>query len=218
MAERVNQRKLLEQLAGVAKALGHEYRLELLELLGQRERNVDELTRLTGIRLASVSQHLQQLRRMGLISARKEGTRVYYTLADEQVTALLGMLREVAERNIAELQRMTEQYFHDSNALDAIDSTELLERLRAGMVTLIDVRPPEEFSAGHLPGAINIPAEELEARLGELPRDQEIVAYCRGPYCALSVEAVRLLRKRGRRAYRFEYGFPEWKAEGLPVQ
>ena len=218
MAERVNQRKLLEQLAGVAKALGHEYRLELLELLGQRERNVDELTRLTGIRLASVSQHLQQLRRMGLISARKEGTRVYYTLADEQVTALLGMLREVAERNLTEVQRMTEQYFHDSDALDAIDSTELLERLRAGMVTLIDVRPPEEFAAGHLPGAINIPAEELEARLDELPAEQEIVAYCRGPYCALSVEAVRRLRAQGRQAYRLEQGFPEWKAEGLPVQ
>ena len=218
MAELVNQRKLLEQLAGVAKALGHEYRLELLELLGQRERNVDELTRLTGIRLASVSQHLQQLRRMGLISARKEGTRVYYTLADEQVTALLDMLREVAERNLTEVQRMTEQYFHDSDARDAIDSTELLERPRAGMVTLIDVRPPEEFAAGHLPGAINIPAEELEARLDELPAEQEIVAYCRGPYCALSVEAVRQLRAQGRQAHRFEQGFPEWKAEGLPVQ
>ncbi|ABM61429.1 ArsR/SmtB family transcription factor [Halorhodospira halophila] len=218
MAEPINQRKLLEQLAGIGKALGHAYRLELLELLAQRERNVDELTRLTGIPLASVSQHLQQLRRTGMISARKEGTRVYYTLADEQVTALLGMLREVAERNIAEVRRMTEQYSHDSEALDAIGSEELLERLRAGMVTLIDVRPPEEFAAGHLPGAINIPAEELEAHLDELPAGREIVAYCRGPYCALSIDAVRQLRTRGRQAYRLARGFPEWKAQGLPVQ
>ncbi len=218
MGEQSGQRKLFEQFASVAKALGHEYRLELLELVAQGERSVEALTQLTGLPVGTVSQHLQQLRRTGLVAARKEGKYVYYSLADDEVLELMASLRRVAQRNVAEVQRLVEQYFHDQTALDALSPSDLLERLRAGMVTLLDVRPREEYAAGHLPGAVNIPLDELEQRLQELPADQEVVAYCRGPYCALSIEAVQRLRDRGVKALRLEEGYPEWRADGFPVQ
>ncbi|MFP4147554.1 MAG: ArsR/SmtB family transcription factor [Halorhodospira sp.] len=215
----MQRRKLFEQFASVAKALGHEYRLELLELVAQGERSVEALTRLTGLPVGSVSQHLQQLRRAGLVTARKEGKYVYYTLADDQVLTLIAALRSVAERNVAEVRRLTEQYFEgDGNNLKTLSSQELLEQLRAGTVTLLDVRPQEEYEHGHLPGAINIPVEELEARLQELPEGQQVVAYCRGPYCALALDAVQRLRQHGVKIARLDEGYPEWKAEGLPIQ
>lgn len=213
-----HKRQLFGQFAAVARALGHEYRLELLEFIAQGERSVEALTRLTGLPVATVSQHLQQLRRAGLVLARKEGKYVHYRLAGDEVVMLLGALRTVAARNVAEVQRLVDRYFHDTGALEAISATELLDRLRAGTVTLLDVRPSEEFAAGHLPGAINIPLDELERRLRDLPAGQEIVAYCRGPYCALSLDAVQLLRRKGLKAVRFEQGYPEWKAAGMPVQ
>lgn len=218
MGEHNGQRKLFEQFASVAKALGHEYRLELLELVAQGERSVEALTQLTGLPVGTVSQHLQQLRRTGLVAARKEGKYVYYSLADDEVLELMGSLQRVAQRNVAEVQRLVEQYFHDQTALDALSPADLLERLRAGMVTLLDVRPREEYAAGHLPGAVNIPLDELEQRLQELPAEQEVVAYCRGPYCALSIEAVQRLRHQGVNALRLEEGYPEWRADGFPVQ
>lgn len=213
-----HKRQLLGQFAAVAKALGHEYRLELLEFVAQGERSVEALTRLTELPVATVSQHLQQLRRAGLVQARKEGKYVYYRLAGDEVVTLLDDLRTVAERNVAEVRLLVEQYFRCSDELEAIPAAELLERLRSGTVTLLDVRPSEEFAAGHLPGAINIPLDELERRLRELPAGREVVAYCRGPYCALSHEAVQLLRREGLKALRFEQGYPEWKAAGMPVR
>ena len=218
MGEHSGQRRLFEQFASVAKALGHEYRLELLELVAQGERSVESLAQLTGLPVGTVSQHLQQLRRTGLVAARKGGKYVYYCLADDEVLELMGSLQRVAQRNVAEVHRLVEQYFHDQTALDALSPADLLERLRTGMVTLLDVRPREEYAAGHLPDAINIPLDELEQRLQELPAKQEVVAYCRGPYCALSIEAVQRLRRQGVKASRLEEGYPEWRAGGFPVQ
>lgn len=209
----IPRRRILEHLAALAKALGHPYRLELLEVVAQGERSVEALSRLTELPMATVSQHLQQLRRNRLVDTRKEGTYVYYSLADEAVLELLSSLGRVAERNLAEVQQLVRSYYHDPETLERVPATELVQRMHEGRVTLLDVRPPEEYEAGHLPGAINIPLEELARRLGELPADTEVVAYCRGAYCALSVEAVRLLRKRGLAARRLETSYPEWKAE-----
>ncbi len=211
------KRRVLEQFAIIAKAFGHEYRLELLELVAQRERSVEALTQLTQLPVGSVSQHLQQLRRAGLVSARKEGKYVYYSLADAEVLTLMATLRRVAERNLAEVNQLVAQYFDDHQELDTLSPEQLLERLQRDEVTLIDVRPPEEYASGHLPGAINIPVEELEAHLQDLPAGQQVVAYCRGPFCALSRDAVRRLRQSGIDATRLNQGFPEWKAEGLPI-
>jgi len=202
------KRRLLEQLAGVAKALGHEYRLELVDLVSQSERSVEALTQLTGLPVATVSQHLQQLKRAGLVTARKDGKYVYYRVSDDSVATLIAALRTVAENNLAEVQRLVRAYFGQTEGLESIDREELVERLKAGSVVLLDVRPAEEFAAGHLPGAINIPTDELEQHLADLPTDREIVAYCRGPYCALSVEAVKTLTERGLKARRLEDGYP----------
>lgn len=211
MQETASKRQLLQHLATAAKGLGHEYRLELLELVAQGERSVEALTHLTGLPLGTVSQHLQQLRRAGLVTTRKEGKYVYYSLSDDRVLALLNALREVAEANIAEMKHLLSAYYRDEPALEPVHADNLLARLRDDSVTLLDVRPPEEFEAGHIPGALNIPIEELEQRLGELDQGREVVAYCRGPYCALSVEAVRLLQSHGVRAVRLQEGYPEWK-------
>ena len=218
MHAREQKRALLAHFASVAKALGHEYRLELLELIAQGERTVEALTELMGLPVGTVSQHLQQLRRTGLVMARKEGKYVYYSLAGDEVPTLLAALRHVAEQNLAEIREMVDRYFRGEAHLEAVTTEELLERLRDGVVTLLDVRPPEEFEAGHLPGAVNIPLEELEQRLGELPPEREVVAYCRGPYCALALDAVERLRREGVDATRLEEGYPEWKARGFPVE
>jgi rhodanese-related sulfurtransferase/predicted transcriptional regulator len=209
---------MFEQLAMVARALGSAHRLELLELLAQTERSVEELAGLTGLSIANASQHLQQLRRVGLVEGRRDGKRVIYKLADEEVVVLLGALSRVTQRNVGAVEKVLNSYFRERDNLEAISRKELVRRMRDGLVTLIDTRPPEEFAAGHLPNAINLPLGQLMRRLRELPRDQEIVAYCRGPYCVFSYEAVAELRKRVFKAFRLEDGYPEWKGAGLPVE
>jgi len=209
---------IFEHFATVARSLGSAHRLELLELLAQTERSVEQLAGLSGLTLANASQHLQQLRRAGLVEGRRDGKRVLYRLADGDVVALLGALRRITERNVGAVEKVLNSYFRERDSLEPVARTELLRRMRDRLVTVIDTRPPEEFAAGHLPGALNVPLRELEHRLRDLPRDQEIVAYCRGAYCVLSYEAVAELRKRGFTASRLEEGYPEWKAAGLPVE
>ncbi len=209
---------LLTQLATVAKALGHAHRLELLELVAQGERGVDALADLAGLTMGNASQHLQQLRRAGLLTSRRDGKQVLYRLTDEAIVGLLAELRRIAERNLAEVQGVLAGYFHDRDSLEPVSRNELVNRMRDGAVVVLDVRPGDEYAAGHVPGAINVPLPELAQRLGGLPTDQAIVAYCRGAYCVLSFEAVALLRERGYRARRMEEGLPEWKAAGLPVE
>src|SRR6266849_3669285 len=176
---------LFSQFAAVAKTLGHAHRLELLEQVAQGERSVEVLAQRTGLSIANASQHLQQLRRVGLVSARREGKFVFYTLADDAVLDLLSALRRIAERNIAEVERVIRRYFSNRDSMQPVSREELLEKSRAGVVTVLDVRPPDEFALGHLPGAVNFPLRELEARLAELDPALEIVAYCRGAYCVL---------------------------------
>jgi rhodanese-related sulfurtransferase len=171
-----------------------------------------------GASVASTSQHLQRMRRAGLLTARRNGKYVFYRLADEAVLDLQAALRRIAERNIAEVTRVVRSYFRDRDSLEPVSRAELLERLRAGLVTALDVRPGDEFALGHLPGAVNIPLADLERRLADLDPDREVVAYCRGPYCVLSYEAVAALRARGFKARRLEDGFPEWRAAGLPCE
>ncbi len=209
---------LYAQFAAVAKALGHAHRLALLEFVAQGERSVDSLAERAGLTIGNTSQHLQHLRRAGLVVSRRAGKRVLYRLSDETVVGLLAALRHIAERNVAEVQRVLDGYFRARDGLEPVSREELVARLRDGVVTLLDVRPSDEFAAGHLPGAINAPLRRLAADLADLPRDHEIVAYCRGPYCVLSFEAVAALRARGFSARRFEEGYPEWKAAGLPVE
>ena len=209
---------LFGQFAVVAKTLGHPHRLELLEQLGQGERSVENLAQKTRLSLANASQHLQHLRRAGLVITRREGKFVYYRLADDAVLDLLAALGRIAERNIAEVQQVMRRYFHDRDSLEPISRRELRKRLRSGTVTVLDVRPEDEFALGHLPSATNIPLKALEARLSELDPSQEIIAYCRGPYCVLSYEAVAGLRARGFKVRRLEDGFPEWRAARLPVE
>ncbi|MDP7667038.1 MAG: metalloregulator ArsR/SmtB family transcription factor [Rhodospirillales bacterium] len=209
---------LLSQFAAVAKALGHPHRLELLEFAAQGERSVDSLAGRAGLTVGNASQHLQNLRRAGLVKSRREGKRVLYRLSDDAVVGLLASVRQIAERNLAEVQRVLDGYFHERDALEPVSRDELAQRMHDGLVTVLDVRPEDEFAAGHLPGAINIPLRELEKQLADLPRDHEIVAYCRGPYCVLSFEAVSALRERGFKVRRFEEGYPEWRAAGLAVE
>ncbi|MFW5824847.1 MAG: ArsR/SmtB family transcription factor [Marinobacter sp.] len=212
---------LLDTLAQVGKALGHGHRLALLERLAQGEAPVETLATTADITVGNASAHLQHLRRAGLVTARRSGKQMIYRLTDERVVTLLGLMREVAETNLAEMERLVSRVFADDNAdgaLETVSMDELLSGLRRGSVALLDVRPEDEFHAGHLPEAINIPLEQLETMLAELPRDREIVAYCRGPYCVLSHEAVRKLRALGYQVRRFDEGFPEWKAAGLPIQ
>jgi rhodanese-related sulfurtransferase/DNA-binding transcriptional ArsR family regulator len=210
--------QLYAQLARIGKALAHGNRLELLEHLAQGERSVEALAKISGLSIANTSQHLQLLRQSGLVAARKEGLYVYYRIADDAVLALIVALRNLAEARLAEVERLVRGFLAVKDDLEPVPRETLIERVREGLVTVIDVRPPEEYQAGHLPGAINLPLKELEQRLQELPREQEIVAYCRGPYCVLAYEAVSRLRARGFRARRLVEGFPEWKLSGLPVE
>lgn len=206
-------------LAEVAQALGHAHRLELLEHLAQGERSVEELSARANLTFANTSRHLQILRRARLVETERRGKHVLYRLAgDVEVVALMQALGRVGERNVAEVNRVLTDYFHARDALDAVSRDDLLSRLQDGLVTILDVRPEDEFAVGHLPGALNIPLAELERRLGELPADREVIAYCRGPYCVFSFEAVAALRERGYRVHRLEDGYPEWKAAGLPVE
>ena len=209
---------LFNQFARVAKALANGYRLELLEYLAQGERSVDALAKVSGLTVANTSQHLQQLRQAGLVATRKEGVNVYYRLNGDDVVALLGKLRDVAEDHLAEVDRLVAAFLTVRDSLEPVPASELLERAREGLVTVLDVRPPEEYAAGHLPGAVNIPLVELEKRLKEIDPAREVVAYCRGPHCVLAFEAVARLRGRGVQARRLKDGFPEWKQAGLPVE
>lgn len=209
---------LFNQFARVAKAMSNGYRLELLEFLDQGERSVDELAQVSGLTVANTSQHLQQLRQAGLVTSRKEGHKVYYRLSGMDVSALLGSLREVAERHLADVTRLVDDYLKVKDDLDPVPATRLLEMARDGLVTVLDVRPPEEYAAGHLPGAVNIPLRDLEKHLLDLDPSHEIVAYCRGPHCVLAFDAVSKLREKGISARRLDGGLPEWRLEGLPVE
>jgi rhodanese-related sulfurtransferase/DNA-binding transcriptional ArsR family regulator len=210
--------QLFNQFARVGKALGSGNRLELLEFLAQGERSVDQLSKVAGLTIANTSQHLQHLRQAGLVITRKAGLKVYYRLSGSDVIGLLQALRQVSERHVADVERLVNSYLTIKDSLEPIPRTELLSRVREGLVTVLDVRPVEEYDAGHVPGAVNIPVEELEHRLNELAQDQEIVAYCRGPHCILAFDAVASLRKKGLTAHRLEDGYPEWKIAGLPIE
>lgn len=204
------------QLARIGKALGHANRLELLEFVAQGPRSVEELAGLCKLSVANASKHLQEMRHAGLVRARKEGLRVYYEISGSDVVALVAGLRHVAEARLAEVDQLLRTYITARDDLEPVPAAELLRRAKDGLVTVLDVRPPEEYAAGHVPGAINIPLTELPTRLKKLPRGHEVIAYCRGPYCLLSVDAVVLLRSEGFTARRLADGYPEWAAAGLP--
>jgi rhodanese-related sulfurtransferase/DNA-binding transcriptional ArsR family regulator len=208
---------LFDQFARIGKALSHANRLELLEFLAQGERSVDGLAKASGLSTANTSQHLQQLRQAGLVTTRREGQTIFYRVSDSDVLELVDRLRRVAERHLAEVEQLVNRYLTVKDDLEPLPAGELLSRVRAGLVTVIDVRPTEEYQAGHVPGAINVPLDELETRLREFDQDKEVIAYCRGPYCVLAFEAVARLRDKGLPARRLQDGFPEWQLAGLPV-
>ncbi|OBJ87474.1 ArsR family transcriptional regulator [Mycobacterium gordonae] len=208
----------LEQLAAVARALGSGHRLELLDVLINGERGVEALAEETGLSVANASQHLQQLHRGGLLTRRRQGKQMIYGLADLEVLHLVNMLRRLAERNLAEMDRVVGTYYRDRDQLEPVTRDELSARLRDGSVVVLDVRDAEEYAAGHIPGALNIPARELEQRLGEIPGGRDIVAYCRGLYCVYSYDALDTLRPRGYTAHRLRGGYADWLAAGLPTE
>ena len=212
------KQQIYSQVARIGKVVCHGHRLELLEYLAQGERTVEALAKLTGLSVANTSQHLRVMRQSGLVEARKDGLYVYYSLADDEIVRLLSSMRRLAESHLADVDRLVRAYLTVKDELEPIPRRELLERARKGMVTVLDVRPPEEYASGHVPGAVNVPLKDLAKRLKQLPRDQEIVAYCRGPHCVLAFEAVARLREKGFRARRLQDGFPEWRQAGLPVE
>lgn len=209
---------LYSEFASVARALGSQHRLEILEHLAQGERGVEALAERVGLSIANASQHLQQLRRAGLVISRRDGKFVRYRLADDNVLKAMAVLSDVAERNLAAVDRIRRAYFDERDSMEPVSREELIQRTRRDLVSVLDVRPPDEFAVSHLPGAVNIPLGELETRLAELDPDHQIVAYCRGPWCVLSFEAVATLRAQGFHARRLEDGLPEWRAAGLPVE
>jgi ArsR family transcriptional regulator len=218
MSSQNPKRDLYVQFAAVAKAVANEHRLELLELVAQGERSVEALAERSGLSIANASQHLQHLRRAGLVTARRQAKFVLYRLADDAVLTMLAGMHKVAERNLGEVERILRSYFHARDDLEPVSRTELAKRMKQGLVTVLDVRPEDEFALGHLPGARNVPLSQIKRHLSKLDRNAEIIAYCRGPYCVLSFEAVALLRKLGFKARRLQDGLPEWKAAGLPVE
>ena len=209
---------IYEQFARIGKALASPKRLELLDLLGQGPRTVEVLAEAADLSMANASQHLQVLRAARLVETEKHGLYVRYRLADDDVAALWLRLRVLGESRLAEVEATRRAFLASMGALEKVDRDELRRRVLAGEVTVLDVRPVEEFEAGHLPGARSIPVDELERRLGELPPGQEVVAYCRGPYCVYAVEAVQILRSNGIAAHRLEDGPPDWRAMGLPLE
>ena len=212
------KRDVFKELARVGNALSSGVRLELLELLAQGESSVDRLARLTGCSVANTSQHLQRLKQAGLILGRKQGQFVYYCIASDEVTRMLAAVLCVGEAHIADIDRIVRLYFRTKDDFEPLAATELLYRARKGLVTVLDVRPPEEYASGHIPGALNIPMDQLARRLRELPKRKEVVAYCRGPFCLMSYDAVQLLRRKGMKARRLQNGMPEWRSAGMPVE
>jgi rhodanese-related sulfurtransferase len=217
-AHREFKDRLFGQFARVGKALASPKRLEIVDLLAQGERTVEEIARETAMSVASASQHLQVLKAARMVEARREGLYIHYRLADEDVFRTWQAVRALAESRLAELDGVVEAYLQDREELEAVDAAELMERLSDGNVVVLDVRPEEEYRAGHIPGALSVPVDALEAALQTLPRDQEMVAYCRGPYCVFSDEAVAFLRSRGYRARRLRQGLPDWRVAGMPVE
>jgi rhodanese-related sulfurtransferase/DNA-binding transcriptional ArsR family regulator len=210
--------RIFEQFARIGKALSSPKRLEILDLLAQAERTVEEVARETAMPVASASQHLQVLKGARMVEARREGLYIYYRLADEGVFRAWRAARDLGEARLAEVDQVVETYLKDKDTMEAVDATGLMERLADESVVVLDVRPEEEYRAGHVPGALSVPVESLEAALQVLPKDKEIVAYCRGPYCVFSDEAVSVLTARGYQASRLTEGFPEWRAAGYPVE
>ena len=208
---------IYEQFARVGKALSSPKRLELVDLLCQGERTVEVLAKLSSLTVGNASQHLQVLRAARLVETEKKGLYMSYRLADLAVCDLFRAMRTVAESRLAEVEQITRHFLEGREGMEPVDRESLMERANRGEVTVLDVRPIEEYLSGHIPGAISIPLQELERRLTELPRDQEIVAYCRGPYCVLAIRAVEVLRAKGFRAGRLEDGLPDWRAKGLAV-
>lgn len=209
---------IYEQFARIGKAISAPKRLELLDLLCQGLRTVEALAEQAAISVANASQHLQVLRAARLVEAEKKGLYVEYRVASDEVCRFFVTLRGLAESRLAEVEQVARGYFEERGAMEAIESDELLRRVRSGEVTVLDVRPPEEYRAGHLPGALSIPVDELKARLKELPKDRDVVAYCRGPYCVMAIDAVELLRKKGFKAHRMEQGIADWRARGWRVE
>jgi len=209
---------IFNQFARVGKALSNGNRLQILEYLAQAERSVDDLANIAGLSVANTSQHLQQLRQVGLVSSSKQGLKVYYSIASDDVIELMQVLRRVAELHLADVGQLVNTYLSVKDELEPLSRKELMARVEQGLVTVIDVRPEAEFVAGHLPGAINVPPDELEKRLNMLDTEQEVVAYCRGPHCVYSFDAVEKLRSKGIKASRLEEGFPEWKSSGYPIE
>jgi len=218
LTKRAFKTELFEEFARIGKALSSGRRLELLELLAQGERAVEELAVETGMSIANASQHLQVLRSARLVDVRRQGTYAWYRLSDENVLRLWLSLREVGEMQLAEIERVVESFFKDRKDLEATTCEDLLRQLEAGSVVVLDVRPEQEYFAGHIQGARSIPVDELETRLKEIPKRKTIVAYCRGPYCVFADAAVKTLRERGFRAIRLTEGFPDWKVRGFPVE
>lgn len=214
MGSRAEKDALFDAIAAVGKAFASARRLELIDLLAQRARTVDELARVSGQSTANTSQHLRALHAAGLVSRAREGTSVRYALAGDEVLSLWLALREVSVARLAEVERAAREYLGED--VDAIGRDELLARMRSGEAILVDVRPREEYDAGHIEGARSIPLDELESRLAELPAGREVVAYCRGPLCAFAHDAVRQLRAAGRSARRLEEGWPEWRLAARP--
>lgn len=212
------KKALFQQFAQVAKAMNSGNRLEMLEFLAQCEYSVENLAKVMNLSVANTSHHLQQLRHAGLVTTRKEGQRVFYRLSGEDVIELVDSLKSVAERHLAEVDKLVTTYLTTKDDMEPIPRNELIQRAKEGSVTVLDVRPPAEYAAGHLPDAVNIPLNELEQHLAEFDPAHEIVAYCRGPYCILAFEAVKLLREKGFRVRRLQDGYPEWKNAGLPVE
>jgi rhodanese-related sulfurtransferase/DNA-binding transcriptional ArsR family regulator len=216
--KRQRKSRIYEELSRVGKALASPWRLELIELLSQGDRTVEALARATGLPVANVSQHLKVLRESHLVKSQRQGLHVLYRLSDSSVIELFMALRKVAEHQSAELERVVETYLGQRDAFAPVGRNELLERVRLGEVVVVDVRPREEYDAGHIAGAVSVPLDDLEQAIPSLPADVEIVAYCRGPYCVMAHEAVAILRAHARSARRLEDGFPEWKLANLPVE
>ncbi|MEN5092076.1 metalloregulator ArsR/SmtB family transcription factor [Pseudomonas protegens] len=218
MTDSISSQQPLADMAELARVLGHHHRLILLEHIARGEQPVERLVEASGLSVANTSQHLQQLRRGGFVQTRRDGKRVLYSLSPGPLVSLLGALREYVEYNHGLIRQLLADSEQQPARLEGISREELRQRLQEGGMTLLDVRSPEEFAQGHLPGAINIPLDDLEQRLAELPADQELVAYCRGPYCVLSQNAAALLRAKGFKVRRLDEGFSDWQAAGLGVE